>query len=565
MSEVEGHCRAKSRHSPHGRLLDFARRGPSTALGQAGLLLLSTPLHAQPVTTSPAPDAVSVSIYRAPERGRDEAMELSDLRGFALVTETRRVSIPAGDGIIRFEGVAGGILPESAIVTGLPEGVVEKNQDANLLSPASLLGAATGRRVTLKRTARATGKVTEQDAVIRSGPDGQVVLQTPDGIEALRCAGIPETIVYNGVPEGLSAKPVLSVRTSSTRAATATVTLSYLADNFDWQANYVGTLAKDGKSLDLFGWVTLASADETSFARAQAMVIAGRLNRANMRRQREDTSQSVNLTCWRQGTTSDIPLSELERYADGAAYPPPPPPPAPMMESAMAITVTGSRRAKAMTAVQEDLGDLKLYRIPEPVTVAANAQKQVGLLDKPRVPVTLVYRADVYGEGDAPVRLTLRARNRTADGLGLPLPAGKVAVYQPGSDRPLLLGEGGLDDKAVGEELEIDLATATGVVARGASAEGGHQTLTLTNDNPYPVAFEAKLGDRNLSGFTQKVRRKDGAWLWAVTLPANGGATLAYRERPEQLARPAGVEPAASRLEVSCSIQLSYGRARACP
>ena len=57
-------------------------------------------------------------------------MNLRSLRGFALVTETRRVTIPAGDGVIRFEGVAGGILPESAIVTGLPDGVVEKNQDA---------------------------------------------------------------------------------------------------------------------------------------------------------------------------------------------------------------------------------------------------------------------------------------------------------------------------------------------------------------------------------------------------------------------------------------------------
>ena len=382
------------------------------------LVLVSAPALAQTTTTSSAPEAVSVSIYRAPDRSADEAMNRQYLRGFALITETRRVSIPAGDGVIRFEGVAGGILPESAIVTGLPDGIVEKNQDANLLSPASLLGASAGRRVSIRRTVRATGKTTEEEAVIRSGLGGQVVLQTAAGIEALRCSGIPETIVYDALPEGLSPKPTLSVRTRSSRAVTATVTLSYLADNFDWQANYVATLGADGKNVDLFGWVTVASADETSFPKAQAMVIAGRLNRSGARNPQLYQQQSIDLTCWPQGTTSDIPE---DAYADA---PPPPPSPAPMMMAeAMDIVVTGSaRRAKsAMVVNQEELGDLKLYRVPEPVTVAANAQKQVALLDKERVPVSLVYRADIWGEGETTVRLTLRAKNRAADGLGLPL------------------------------------------------------------------------------------------------------------------------------------------------
>ena len=38
-----------------------------------------------------------------------------------------------------------------------------------------------------------------------------------------------------------------------------------------------------------------------------------------------------------------------------------------------------------MMAEREDLGDLKLYRIPIPVTVASNSQKQVALLEQPTV------------------------------------------------------------------------------------------------------------------------------------------------------------------------------------
>src|SRR3546814_4397175 len=127
----------------------------------------------------------------------------------------------------------------SAIVTGLPGGVVQKNRDAALLSPASLLDGSLGNRVHIRRTDGATGNVTEEEAIIRSGAAGAVVLQTPEGYEALRCTGIPETIVYDGVPEGLTAKPTLSVTTRNPAAQRATGTRNYLSQGFDSASNYV--------------------------------------------------------------------------------------------------------------------------------------------------------------------------------------------------------------------------------------------------------------------------------------------------------------------------------------
>jgi hypothetical protein len=147
------------------RLLPLMLGGvPRLRSGRAGLalaLILATaaPAAAQPVATSPGPDAVSVTIYRAPYRPAEQAIDLEWLGGYALITERRRIAIPAGEADIRFEGVAGGIVPESAIVTGLPDGVIEKNQDAYLLSPASLLDRSLGRSVHLRRTSLATGEV----------------------------------------------------------------------------------------------------------------------------------------------------------------------------------------------------------------------------------------------------------------------------------------------------------------------------------------------------------------------------------------------------------------------
>src|SRR3546814_9412789 len=127
--------------------------------------------------------------------------------------------------------------------------------NAALLSPAALLDGTLGNRVNIRRTHPATGKVTEEEAIIRSGPDNAVVLQTADGFEGLRCSGLPETLVYDSIPAGLSAKPTLSVTTRSPEATTADVTLTYLATGFDWAAYYVARVNDDGKTLDLFGWL----------------------------------------------------------------------------------------------------------------------------------------------------------------------------------------------------------------------------------------------------------------------------------------------------------------------
>jgi hypothetical protein len=393
-----------------------------------------------------------------------------------------------------------------------------------------LLDRSLGRRVHLRRT-NAAGKVVEQEAVIRSGADGAVVLQTAAGIEALRCSGEKGTLIYDSLPADLSAKPTLSVRARSSRPVEATVTLSYLATGFDWQANYVAQLSPAGDRVDLFAWLTLANGDETGFANALTQAVAGKVNREYVSVQ-EPVTRPISLNCWPEGTTSDT----------GSLYPPPPPPPPPaalmspapaMMESEQNIVVTGSRIP--MKARQENLGDLKLYAIPERVSVAANSQKQVAMIDQSGVSVATVFRqrldAESYGFDRAATR-TLVTRNRTAEGLGLPLPAGGVALFATAGGRPILIGEGSLDDLAVGEDVEIGFGEAPGVRGRLTEIRKDYFALTVTNDGPAPIGYEAEIDPRGrkLRADTRLAKR-DGRPLWAVTVPANGNATLRYRLR----------------------------------
>ena len=493
----------------------------------AALILAPAMAPAQEIVTSPRPDAVAVTVYRDPSRNAARALDLGWLGGYALVSETRRVRLPAGASELRFEGVAGGILPQSAIVSGLGGAVIERNRDAYLLSPGTLLDRSLGERVHLRRTSRTTGQVIEQDAIVRSSADGAVVIQTAAGIEALRCSGQSDTLLYDRVPAGLSAKPTLAVRVRSASPVEATVTLSYLASGFDWQANYVATLNPAGDRVDLFAWLTLASSDVTSFAAARTSAVAGRLNREQADVAPAQT-RALSLRCWPQGSTSDD-NEDGNRYAipPPPAPPAPPPPPAPVAERGESIIVTGSR----ISAKREELGDLKLYAIPEPVTVAARSQKQVAMIEQRGVKVDIVYRSRMSAHGalDGSATRTLVTRNRGAEGLGLPLPAGGVVLFEKRGDATLLVGEGSVDDKAVGEDVAIEVGEAPGVRVRQVRT-ADMVDLTVSNDGATPIRYEAVIATEGGKLDTRtRLGRRDGQPLWVVTVPAHGRATLRYR------------------------------------
>jgi hypothetical protein len=496
---------------------------------------LAAPVAAQTIVTSDAAKSVSVSLYRYPDRGVDEAIDLEYLQGFALISETRVVDLPPGEVTIRFEGVASGIQPESAIVTG--GDIREKNRDRMLLSQRGLLDAFTGQRVVIKRTNPATGKVTEESGTIRSGSD-RLILQTSAGYEALKCNYDESTLLFPGVPKGLTAKPTLSVTTRNQPGGRQTVTLTYLANKFDWQANYVGELAPDAKSMNLMAWLTMASGDETSFVDANAFAIAGKVERQEQDESAEEDSEyspdniEVYFDCWPYGTTTSN-LGQDVPEPVGLMQPAPVMMRMAAMESAEAdmIVVTGNRIAE-----QEDLGDLKLYRIPFPVTVAAQSQKQVAFLSKQSVKGEVVYRSRIDGGGYDDVAMLFRVQNKKEDGLGEAMPAGKMAFFQTAAGRRMLVGESQIEDKAVGEEIEFTFAEASNVDVDIEETDTGKKwekhEITVSNANPFPVTFEAEFFTDEYEKYTRfsgKTFRKKGKTIWRVTIAPNSEEKFSYR------------------------------------
>jgi hypothetical protein len=518
-------------------------------LAALAALAVTASAAAQPLVVSPAPDNVAVTVYRDPNRDAESFIDLEErLEGFALITETRTVDLPPGPVTVRFEGVASGIQPETAILSGaLP---LEKNQDRRLLSRRGLVDAFTGQRVRIRRTDRATGKVTEESARIRSAV-GDVILETSAGFETWRCTGLSQTLIFPGVPPDLSAKPTLSMILPDQPGGRATVTLAYLAGDFDWQANYVAELSEDASRVNLFAWVTLASRDDVSFPDAQAAAVAGRAARVPRRpdeneEDEEDEDEDDDrgwYSCWPDDRTGSGSTGRTSFGPD--SLPELEPPLAVRLDADCCwgggdggedIVVTGSRIMRA-----EEFNDFKLYRVPFPVTVAARSQKQVAFLSAPKVKAELLHRSEVSdGWAEDPV-LLLRIRNEKKDGLGQPLPAGAVTLYQQALGRRQLVGESKTEDKAVGEEVELiigddeggehNVSTDIDTLEEGEKWE--KKRLVVSNANPFPVRFEAEFEDDDTTRhdrFGAKLKRIKGRHVWRVTVPAEGEASLTFRE-----------------------------------
>jgi hypothetical protein len=488
-------------------------------------------------TPGPAPDApasmpsdLSVTVYRSPNRAAG-SIDLDALGGFALISETRTVHLPAGVSRLRFEGVADGIEPASAIVTGLGEAVIEKNREGKLLSPSALLEAAIGKPVTLLRTDKKTGKSARVSGTIVSDAEGGVVFETAAGIEALRCSGLPESFNFSAATD-LAATPTLSVLVQSSQAVTKTVTLSYLARGFDWAADYSATVSADGKTMDLGAWVTLANGNGAGFAQARTQVVAGRVNRQSGEVEPIDAGGPILARCWPRGSTSDPP-SYLQRASPAAAP-----------EAAFdTVAVTAARPAAlaslrsfavAKKVEQEQLGDLKLYRVPERTNVASRQSKQVRLLDREGIPVTTVYDADLPAGGDTasrPARRLLRTLNNSVNHLGLPLPSGRIAVFATHRGEKLLEHESGIRDLAVAEEVEINMGESPDVRVESTSLNDVTH-VDVTNARAIPIEFELRLqwaaGDR-VVGADRPPAMKDGRPIFRLTIPADETVTLQYR------------------------------------
>jgi hypothetical protein len=419
----------------------------------------------------------------------------------ALVQDRRDIELKGGRQRIEFQDVSAQIRPETASLTAGDISIVEQNFDFDLLTPAKLMEKAVGHEVTIVRVNPATGAETREEALVLA-TNGGVVLKIGQRIEVLRDDGLPVRVIFDKVPENLRARPTLSVTVIGGRAGTRPATLSYLTPGLGWRADYVALYNEADSKIDVQGWVTLTNSSGVTYDNAQTLLVAG-------------------------SPTQVDGGGRQPNYYRGQQ-------PRPTLQQAG--TESGSR---------ERLGDYYLYPLAERTTIANLQTKQVSFLDVHGVPAEHGYefRNRWLGTAETPqsAKSVYSFSTSAHAGLGDQLPAGVLRFYMRDKrGDPQFIGESRIDHTPLGSTLSLATGDAFDVKVRAVVDKRtrlstfnwqSDMRYELSNALPRPVTVkllqEGLWGDSRITAESQKSTRRSAETAeWAVTVPANGKATL---------------------------------------
>jgi hypothetical protein len=429
----------------------------------------------------------------------------------ALVRDVRNLTLLTGTFRLKFMDIAATVNPATVHFRSLTDadklGVIEQNYEYDLLEPAKLLHKYVGKEVSLVRSYQESGttKYEQTKATLLSDNNGLVWRIGNDIV-----TGMPaDSYRFPEVPANLYDRPTLLMSLENSGPRKQQVEASYLANNLSWNADYVLTVARDDKNADLDGWVTVVNNSGTAFRNAHLQLVAGELNRVQ--------------------------------------------PPAPMQMTAME-----ANRAKAAVPQfqQEAFSEYHLYTLGRKTSVEDKETKQISLLQGTGVPVEKLFvvngQSYYYRNQQAPgaplkdpVLVYYKFKNEEKNGLGIPLPAGNVRVYQKDSKGGILFaGEDRINHTPKDEEVDIHIGNAFDVVAEHKQTDYKHPDthtwefeyeVTLRNHKDLPIVVQVNEpigGEWEMLSSTYKYAKTAAfAAQFNVPVAKDGTSVLKYRVR----------------------------------
>jgi len=452
---------------------------------------------------------------------KDQATSLNDQTdlaltvynsNIALVRDVRQLTLPAGDFRLKFMDIAATVNPATVHFRSLtdPEklAVIEQNYEYDLLEPAKLLHKYVGKEITLSRSYFENNSTKREQfkATLLSDNNGTVWRVGNDIITNLAV----ESYHFPEVPANLYDRPTLLMSVANSGARKQQVEASYLATNLSWNSDYVLTVGRDDKAADLDGWVTLANNSGTAFHNARLQLVAGDLNRVP------------------QASAAGV-MNEMKAM---------------------------SRAGDAVQFRQENFSEYHLYSLGRRTSVEDKETKQISLLQGSGVPVNKVfvvngqnfYYHNQYNPGSPqkdPVMVFYKFKNEEKAGLGMPLPAGNLRVYQKDSKGGVLfIGEDHIDHTPKDETVTVHIGNAFDVVAERKQTDYKRIDthvwemefeITLRNHKEMPITVEVNEpigGDWEMLSSTYKFTKTAAfAAQFKVPVDKNGTSVLKYRIR----------------------------------
>ena len=434
-------------------------------------------------------------------------------QNFAVVRDTVPLDLKAGVNDVRFAETTTHLEPDSVILRD-PAGkvrlqILEQNYRADPVSQGLLLSLYEGKTIDfLVEHANAApeivhGKIVRSGYVMHSGgmvrygsryAQAQMAYANPSGgngepiieVNGTLRFSLPGQPIFPALADDTILKPTLDWKVQSDQPAKLDAELAYVTGGMSWNADYSVVAPEKGDKIDLVGLVTMDNQSGKTFTDAKIKLMAGDVNK----------------------------VQPQEDYAGYAG-----------------IRTATFSLAKDVGVTEKAFDEYHLYSLPRPTTLHDRETKQVEFVRAAGINSERFYVYDglnvnqsyrgwtmdtirqqsEYGTESNPKVWVMRAiRNSAANGLGMPLPKGRVRFYRRDDDGQLeFTGENIIDHTPRDETLRIYTGDAFDLI-------GQRKRTNFKLDNDHHTAdesFEIKV--RNHKKEDAEIRVVEHLYRWS--------------------------------------------------
>ncbi|MCH7702545.1 MAG: DUF4139 domain-containing protein [Planctomycetes bacterium] len=435
------------------------------------------------------PGAISPDLYRPgglANFGRGFARQIP---GYAVVKQERDINLANVVSTIRFSDVAAQIDPTTVTFASLtdPEGthVLEQNFQFDLVSTAKLMERFIDRPISVEQSL-GDSMVTFSGTLLSTA--GGLVLRQDDG--SVQVINGYSNVRFPELPGGLITRPTLVWQVATGEPGAHRVRVTYETAAITWWADYnlVFAEGQDANSgtLDISAWASILNQSGATYRNAKLKLIAGEVHRA----------------------------------------------PRPEMKGRGMLRSLGYVDAELAPAgfKEKSFFEYHLYTLGRPTTLPDNSTKQIELF--PPVPGVTCERVLVYyglanrywgygtsamtdrnygTQGNTKVDTYLQFENSEANGMGMPLPSGRVRVSKldPEDQSLEFIGEDVIDHTPKDETVLIKMGSAFDVVGERKQIDFAVDTRRRTMDE------EIEIKIRNHKDERVSVIVKENLYRWA--------------------------------------------------
>jgi hypothetical protein len=361
-------------------------------------------------------------------------------QNFAVVRDTIPLDLKKGVNEVKFDGATLQLEPDSVILrdpAGNPLQILEQNYRNDPVTQQFLLSLFEGKEIDFVVHEQQKPDRIVKGKVIRSGyvPHGGAVqpIIEVDGKIQFKLPGEP---VFPSLGDDTILKPQLDWKITVPKDLKTDAQLGYVTAGMSWSASYNLVAPEKGNTLDLVGWITMDNQSGRDFEQAQIKLMAGDVNK-------------------------------IQPPGGGA------------MAFAMSKMVMD---AAAPAVTEKAFDDFHLYSLERATTLKDRETKQVEFIKAGGIKSEVIYRYDgvaidwnslggnrildeQFGtEGNTKVTVIREFKNSKENGLGIPLPKGRIRLYRSNGSQLEFTGENEIDHTPKDEKISIITGNAFDLV-----------------------------------------------------------------------------------------------------